>query len=281
MPELPEVDALVDFLRPRLIDDFVTRTDIAELSLLKTVDPSIDALAGLEITEVARRGKALIIGFDGLDLVCRFARMGWLTWHDTAPSGPIRMGRGPLGMRVRLASGAAVDLIEPGSKKNAAVSLVRDLSEVPALTSLGPDALSLTVDELAAALSESTSRIKTVLEDQRIISGLGNAYTDEILHAARLSPFATAKTVDSQTLHTAIHEVLDTARSRLIGLPPAGIKTAKKRGFSVHGRTGETCPVCGETIAEVSFADKSLQYCPRCQTGGKKLSDRRMDRLLR
>ncbi|AMT93021.1 DNA lyase [Brevibacterium linens] len=281
MPELPELDALVEFLRPRLIGDFVTRVDIAELSLLKTVDPSIDALAGLGITEVDRRGKALILGFDGLALVCRFARMGWLNWHDTAPSGPIKMGKGPLGMRVGLASRAAFDLVEPGSKKNAAVSLVRDLSEVPTIASLGPDALSITVDELTAALAESTSRIKTVLEDQRIIAGLGNAYTDEILHTAKLSPFATAKTVDPQRLHTAIHEVLDTARSTLIGLPPGKIKTAKKRGFSVHGRTGETCPVCGETIAEVSFADKSHQYCPGCQTGGKKLSDRRMDRLLK
>ncbi|SDT12101.1 formamidopyrimidine-DNA glycosylase [Brevibacterium siliguriense] len=281
MPELPEVDALVEFLRPRLIGEFVTRVDIAELSLLKTVDPNIDALAGLDITEVYRRGRVLIIGFDGLVLVCRFARMGWLTWHDTAPSGPTKMGKGPLGMRVTLALGAAFDLIEPGSKKNAAVSLVRDPSEVPALASLCHDALSITVDELAAALAESPSRIKTVLEDQRIIAGLGNAYTDEILHTAKLSPFATAKTVDPQNLHDAIHEVLNSARSTLVGLPPGKIKTAKKRGFSVHGRTGETCPVCGETIAEVSFADKSLQYCPGCQTGGKKLSDRRMDRLLK
>jgi formamidopyrimidine-DNA glycosylase len=281
MPELPEVDALAEFLRPHLAGDFVTRTDIAELSILKTVTPCLDALDGLEITEVARHGRALIIGFDGLDLVCCFARMGWLTWHATVPRSPVRMGKGPLGMRVTLASGAAVDLIEPGSKKNAAVSLVHDRSEVAAVAEAGPDALSITAGELAAALGESTSHIKTVLEDQRIISGLGNAYTDEILHAARLSPFATARTVDAKIVHTAIHQVTEAARTSLIGLPPGKIKAAKKRGFSVHGRTGETCPVCGETIAEVSFAEKSFQYCPQCQSGGRKLSDRRMDRLLR
>ena len=111
----------MEFLRPRLTGDFVTRADIAELSLLKTVEPDLEALAGLEITEVGRAGRMLIIGFDGLIRVCRFARMGWLNWHDAAPTSPIRMGRGPLGMRVSLASGAAFDLVEQGSKKNAAV----------------------------------------------------------------------------------------------------------------------------------------------------------------
>jgi len=281
MPELPEVDSLVEFLRPRLTGDFVTRADIAELSLLKTVEPDLEALAGLEITEVGRAGRMLIIGFDGLELVCRFARMGWLNWHDAAPTSPIRMGRGPLGMRASLASGAAFDLVEQGSKKNAAVSLVHDRSEVAAVAALGPDALSITVEELAAGLAESTSRIKTVIEDQRIIAGIGNAYSDEILHTAKLSPFATAKTVDADTLLDAIRAVLTTARQALSGLPPGKVKAAKKRGFSVHGRTGRACPVCGTTIAEVSFADRSLQYCPHCQTGGRKLSDRRMDRLLK
>ena len=184
-------------------------------------------------------------------------------------------------MRVSLASGAAFDLVEQGSKKNAAVSLVHDRSEVAAVAALGPDALSITADDLAAGLAGSTSRIKTVIEDQRIIAGIGNAYSDEILHTAKLSPFATAKTVDADTLFEAIRAVLTAARQSLSGLPPGKVKAAKKRGFSVHGRTGKSCPVCRTTIAEVSFAERSLQYCPHCQTGGKKLSDRRMDRLLK
>lgn len=281
MPELPEVDALVDFLRPRIAGDFVERADVAELSLLKTVDPPLDALAGLEITGVNRLGKALIIEFDGLHLVCRFARAGWLVWHESVPTSPVKMGKSPLGLRVRLASGAGFDLTEAGTKKNAAVSLVADLAEVPAVANAGDDALSIDVDTFAEALAGSRAHIKTVLEDQTIIAGIGNAFSDEILHTAQISPFAPAAGVDAQALLDAVREVLGNARSALDGLPPGKIKAAKKRGLRVHGRAGKTCPVCGSTIAEVSFAEKSLQYCPGCQTGGKRLSDRRMDRLLK
>lgn len=281
MPELPEVDALAHFLRPRIIGDFITRTDIGELSILKTVDPPLEAISGLEISGVSRVGKALIIEFDGLDLVCRFARAGWLIWHEVAPTGPVRMGKGPLGLRINLASGAGFDLSEAGTKKNASVALVQDRAEVPAIANAGPDALSIDAARFSAALAGSRARIKTVLEDLELISGIGNAYSDEILHTAQLSPFAPAAGVDAPALLDTVREVLGQARSALIDLPPAKVKAAKKRGLRVHGRAGQTCPVCASTIAEVSYADKSLQYCPGCQTGGKKLSDRRMDRLLK
>ena len=281
MPELPEDDALVTFLRPRIVGEFVTRTDIGELSILKTADPPLEALNGLEITGVSRVGKSLIVAFDGLELVCRFARAGWLVWHELVPTGPVRMGKGPLALRLHLASGAGFDISEAGTKKNAAASLVADRSEVPAIANAGPDALSIDAAEFTATLAGSTARIKTVLEDQSLISGIGNAYSDEILHTAQLSPFATANGVDAPSLLDTIREVLGHAREALIDLPPAKVKAAKKRGFRVHGRTGKTCPVCGSTIAEVSYSDKSLQYCPGCQTGGRKLSDRRMDRLLK
>ncbi|WP_413336521.1 DNA-formamidopyrimidine glycosylase family protein [Brevibacterium sp. GP-SGM9] len=281
MPELPEIDALVDFLRPRLTGDFIERALVGELSILKTVDPPLEAIAGLEITGLRRVGKALILEFEGLSLVCRFARMGWLTLHDEVPLTPVKMGKGPLGLRLRLASGAGVDIVEQGTKKNASVALVTDPTEVAAIAEAGPDALSIDVEEFTRVLKGSTSRIKTVLEDQRLISGIGNAYSDEILHAATLSPFAAANAVDAPALLEVVRHVLGDARAALIGLPPGKIKAAKKRGFAVHSRAGQVCPVCGSTIAEVSFAEKSLQYCPGCQTGGKKLSDRRMDRLLK
>lgn len=281
MPELPEVDALVNFLRPRIVGDFVTRTDIGELSILKTADPPLDALSGLEISGVSRVGKALIIEFDGLDLVCRFARAGWLVWHEQVPTGPVRMGKGPLALRIHLASGAGFDISEAGTKKNASVALVHDRAEAAAVAGAGPDALSLDGNPFAAVLADSSSRIKTVLEDQKLIAGIGNAYSDEILHTAKLSPFAPANGVDAEALLEVIREVLGAACEALNDLPPNKVKAAKKRGLRVHGRTGQTCPVCGSTIAEVSYADKSLQYCPGCQTGGKKLSDRRMDRLLK
>ncbi|MBM6591416.1 DNA-formamidopyrimidine glycosylase family protein [Brevibacterium sp. RIT 803] len=281
MPELPEVDALVHFMGPRIVGDFITRTDIGELSILKTADPPLEAISGLEISGVSRVGKALLIEFDGLDLVCRFARAGWLIWHEQVPTGPVRMGKGPLGLRIHLASGAGFDISEAGTKKNASVSLVDDRTEVPAIANAGPDALSIDDDQFAALLADSSSRIKTVLEEQQLIAGIGNAYSDEILHTAKLSPFTPANRVDAEALLEVIRGVLGAAREALNDLPPAKVKTVKKRGLRVHGRTGQTCPVCGSTIAEVSYADKSLQYCPGCQTGGKKLSDRRMDRLLK
>lgn len=281
MPELPEIDALADFLRPRLVGDFVECCLIGELSILKTADPPLESLAGLEVTGVTRIGKMLMIDFEGLHLVCRFARMGWLTWHDEVPKGPVKMGRGPLGLRVRLASGAGFDLTEAGTKKNASVALVPDPAQVPAVAGSGVDALTIGAEDFAAVLAASRSRTKNVLEDQSVIAGIGNAYSDEILHTAQISPFAPAAGVDAGALLVAVREVLTTARRSLLGLPPARIKAAKKRGLRVHGRTGQDCPVCGTTIAEVSFADRSLQYCPGCQTGGKKLSDRRMDRLLK
>jgi len=184
-------------------------------------------------------------------------------------------------MRVRLASGAGFDIREAGTKKNASVALVRDRSKVSAVANAGPDAWTIGRPELSQALSGTRARIKNALEDQRLLSGIGNAYSDEILHTARISPFATARSVDPEPLFVALRQVLGDARTALIGLTPEKIKPAKKRGLRVHGRAGSPCPVCGATIAEISYSEKSLQYCPGCQTGGKRLSDRRMDRLLK
>lgn len=281
MPELPEVDALVGFLRTRAVGERVERADLAELSLLKTYDPPLTALVGRTVDDVSRVGKALILTLGDLELVCRLARAGWLVWHDRVPATAVRMGRGPLGLRVSIASGAGFDLREAGTTKNASVALVHDRHEVPAVAQAGPDAGSIDAETFAAALGGTRARIKNALVDHRLLAGIGNAYSDEILHVARLSPFAPAHGVDPDHVLEAMRGVLGTAREALEGLPPAQIKAAKKRGLRVHGRAGEPCPVCGTTIAEVSYADTSLQYCPTCQTGGRRLSDRRMDRLLR
>ena len=159
-----------------------------------------------------------------------------------------------------------------------------DPQSVPGIAGLGPDALSLSVDRLAELLAHHSGRIKTVITDQSVIAGIGNAYSDEILHAARLSPFATAaKLTDAQlaALHHAMVSVLGDAVTRSVGQQAATLKGEKRSGMQVHGRTGLPCPVCGDTVREVSFADKSFQYCPGCQTGGKVLADRRMSRLLK
>ncbi|MFB1295009.1 zinc finger domain-containing protein [Mycobacterium sp. pW049] len=155
---------------------------------------------------------------------------------------------------------------------------------VPQIAALGPDALSLGIDALADVLKTQGGRIKTVITDQKVVAGIGNAYSDEILHVARLSPFATAnKLTEAQlaALHDAMITVLTDAVKRSVGQQAATLKGEKRSGLRVHARTGLPCPVCGDTVREVSFADKSFQYCATCQTGGKVLADRRMSRLLK
>ena len=155
---------------------------------------------------------------------------------------------------------------------------------MPGIAALGPDALTLDPDDLAAGARRADGRLKTVITDQKVIAGIGNAYSDEILHVAKLSPFATAgKLTDAQlaALHDAMITVLTDAVTRSVGQQAATLKGEKRSGLRVHARTGLPCPVCGDTVREVSFADKSFQYCPTCQTGGKVLADRRLSRLLK
>lgn len=289
MPELPEVEALAAFLREAVVGDVVAGVDVAAISVLKTFDPPITAVAGLTVTSVGRAGKYIDLDVDGLHLVIHLARGGWMRWRDGAgsPVKPARPGKGPLALRIRYASGASMDLTEAGTQKRMAVWLVPEPTAIPGVASLGPDPLSasFTTDVLSSILDDAgRAQVKGVLRDQGRIAGIGNAYSDEVLHAARLSPFAGSSGLDDQQragLHTAIVEVLNDAVLRSAGLPAGDLKDSKRAGMRVHGRTGQPCPVCGDTVREVSFADSSLQYCPTCQTGGKPLADRRMSRLLR
>jgi len=289
MPELPEVHALALFLADRVVGDVVAGVDVAAFSVLKTVDPPLSAVAGLSITRVARQGKFLDVDIDGLHLVIHLARAGWLRWRDGSgpPVRPARPGKGPLALRVRLASGASMDLTEAGTQKRLAVYLVRDPADVPGVAALGRDPLAadFTAAELDSILLDAGgAQLKGVLRDQKRVAGIGNAYSDEVLHAARLSPFKGSAKLDAaerQRLHTAIVDVLSDAVERSAGLPAGDLKDSKRAGMRVHGRAGQPCPVCGDTVHEVSFADSALQYCPTCQTGGQPLSDRRMSRLLR
>ncbi|WP_242910831.1 Fpg/Nei family DNA glycosylase [Actinomadura terrae] len=287
MPELPEVEALAGFLRERAVGHAVARVDVLAISALKTYDPPVTALGGLTITGVARHGKFLDLDVDGVHLVIHLARAGWLRWRDEFPARPVRPGgKNPLALRVHLDDGSGFDLTEAGTKKGLAVYAVRDPSQVPGVASLGPDPLNdaFTTEALAGILAGRRTQIKGLLRDQKIIAGIGNAYSDEVLHVARMSPFKMASALtedDVATLHEAIVTTLRDAVERSRGLEAQDLKGEKKTGLRVHGRTGQECPVCGDTIREVSFADSSLQYCPTCQTGGKPLADRRMSRLLK
>jgi formamidopyrimidine-DNA glycosylase len=287
MPELPEVESLAAFLREHATGHTVARADAASFSVLKTFDPPLTALTGQVITGTGRHGKFLDLATDqGLHLVMHLARAGWLRWRDDLPAAPPKPGKSPLAFRLRLDDGSGFDLTEQGTKKRLAVYLVRDPAEVPGVATLGPDPLAadFTVDTLAGLLAGRRTQIKGVLRDQHIIAGIGNAYSDEVLHAAKMSPFKIASSLtpdDVALLYDAIKTTVGDAVKRSAGLAAADLKGEKKSGLRVHARTGQECPVCGDTIREVSFADSSLQYCPTCQTGGKPLADRRMSRLLK
>jgi len=287
MPELPEVQALADYLSQHAVGKTVGRVDVAALSVLKTFDPPINALHGLTVTGADRWGKYLGMRAGELFLITHLSRAGWLRWSDKLSAAPLKPGKGPIALRVHLGlpgEGPGFDLTEAGTQKRLAAWIVDDPMQVPGIAALGPDALQLSVEDLGQLLAKNTGRIKSVLTDQKVIAGIGNAYSDEILHVAKLSPFATAgKLNEAQlaALHDAMSSVLSDAVSRSVGQRAATLKGEKRSGMRVHARTGLPCPVCGDTVREVSFADKSFQYCPTCQTGGKVLADRRMSRLLK
>ncbi len=289
MPELPEVEALAGFLGERLSGHPVEHVYPVSVTVLKTYDPPLTSLHGRTVTGVRRHGKFLdIVADGGTHLVVHLARAGWLRWSDRLPDAPPRPGRGPLALRLRLSepAGAGFDLTEAGTHKRLAVYCVRDPAEVSGIARLGPDPLdaAFTAAVLAGALAGEHRQIKGVLRDQSVIAGLGNAYSDEVLHAARMSPFKIAATLDEEAvgaLYEALRGTLRDAVERSRGLVAGELKAEKKIGLRVHGRTGQPCPVCGDVVREVSYRDSSLQYCPTCQTGGRPLADRRLSRLLK
>ncbi|MFB7797451.1 DNA-formamidopyrimidine glycosylase family protein [Isoptericola sp. NPDC056134] len=296
MPELPEVQALAEFLDARTSGHRVVAADVAAIAALKTFDPPVTALVGQEVRGVARNGKWLDLTAgpegDQVHLLFHLSRGGWVRWSDQAPTTPVRPRMGgssrgsALALRVRLDDGAGFDLTEAGTRKRLAVHVVRDPREVEQVATLGVDPLSddFTPEALAALMQERNQQVKGLLRDQRAIAGIGNAYSDEILHVAKVSPFKLTRSFTPQevaALHDAVATTLRDAVAASSGKPAKELKDAKRAGMRVHGRTGEACPVCGDVVREVSFADRSLQYCATCQTGGQVLADRRMSKLLK
>jgi formamidopyrimidine-DNA glycosylase len=294
VPELPEVEALAQHLRAHAVGRTVIRVDIASLSVLKTVAPPWTDLHGRPVVAAVRHGKYLDLvcgprteGAPPLHLVVHLARAGWLRWAEKLSAAPPKPGRGPLALRVHLGppgAGPGFDLTEAGTKKGLAVWIVADPDEVPGIAHLGPDALTVDRALLGELFAGRTERLKTALTSQSVLAGIGNAYSDEIAHLAKLSPYATAGKLDAgalDRLHAAMGTILGDAVARSVGQHAALLKGEKRSGLRVHNRTGLPCPVCGDLVREVSFADKSMQYCPTCQTGGKPLADRRLSRLLK
>lgn len=288
MPELPEIVALEQFLAEHAVGAVVGRVDVAALSVLKTFDPPVTALSGRDVTGVGHWGKHLGMDCDGLWLITHLSRGGWLRWIDEPGANPPKPGKGPLALRVHFFTpeGAtpAFDLTEAGTKKRLAVWITADPLSVPGIARLGPDALAVSEPEFAEILGGTSQRVKNALTDQTLMAGIGNAYSDEILHTAKISPFANSGTLNPRqaaALYSAMRATLSDAIQRSVGQDAARLKGEKRSGFRVHARTGLPCPVCGDTVREVSYADKSFQYCPTCQTSGKILADRRMSRLLK
>ena len=293
MPELPEVEALAQDLRGRLVGRAISRVDLAAFSALKTFDPPLHALHGTLVDDVTRHGKFLDIDASGVHLVIHLARAGWIRWRDEVPALPAKpSSKNPLAARIviddpDLEARPGLDVTEAGTRKGLAIYVVRDPQEVEGIARLGPDPLSddFTRDVLQQILErEGRKQLKGVLRMQSIVAGIGNAYSDEILHAARMSPFKPANSLDEaelQTLYDAVRTTLGDAVQRSSGLAASELKGEKKSNLAVHGRTGQACPVCGDVVREVSFADSSLQYCATCQTGGRPLADRRMSKLLK
>jgi formamidopyrimidine-DNA glycosylase len=297
MPELPEVEALADFLRERAVGRTIKRADVAAISAVKTFDPPISALTGAYVVDATRHGKFLDVvvaseaAGEVLHLITHLSRAGWLHWRESLPPAPPRPGgKGPIAFRLHLdpelpgGPVAGFDLTEAGTQKRLAVYLVRDPLEVPGVARLGPDALAVSRDELAQLLAGQRSQLKRAITDQTVLAGIGNAYSDEILHTAKLSPFKNAaKLTDDELgrLYEAMGSTLRDAVERSVGQKAATLKSEKRSGLQVHARTGLPCPVCGDTIREVSFADRSFQYCPTCQTEGRELADRRLSKLLK
>ena len=286
MPELPEVEALRGFLAERCVGKTVDLVQLHSLSALKTFDPPLEALVGRTMTSVERRGKFLCPEFQGIHLALHLSRSGWVRWREdirTLKPGP---KKGPLALRTRLDDGSGFDVTEAAKEKRLSIHVVTALGDVPGIAKLGPDPLaeSFGVAEMRQALASAGGQLKSALTDQSAIAGVGNAYSDEILHAARLSPFKAAAKLtaeECELLHRSLREILLDAVKRSMGMPAADLKSEKRAGMRVHGRAGEECAVCGDTVRSVNYSTSNFQYCPTCQTGGKILADRRLSRLLK
>ncbi|MGH9306021.1 MAG: Fpg/Nei family DNA glycosylase, partial [Acidimicrobiales bacterium] len=264
MPELPEVEALVRDLSALTSGQRVSSIQLGAIAALKTFDPGLADLEGQAIAGWRRRGKFVVWELESVAMVIHLGRAGWVRWHDRvpperakgapgkAPPAPSRpkLGRGPLALRVVLDHGGALDVTEMGHEKHLAIWILNDADQLPQLARLGPDPLDPAFDVagLAALARASTFNLKTFLTRQEVMAGVGNAYSDEALHAARLSPFKSAARLSDEELvrlHHALVGVLTDAVARSVGLSAGDLKSEKKRSMRVHGRTGQACPVCG------------------------------------
>lgn len=277
MPELPEIRALAERLRDAVGGGVLHRVDVLQFSALKTVVPRLDSLSGRTLADVSTRGKYLLLDLEGPRLLIHLSQGGRMDLEDPPKT---TKPRGAVG-RLRFDARPSVLIKEFGTQRKAGIWAVAAGDDGP-LAKLGPEADS---EEAATWLrsSDDSRRVHTILRDQRSLAGVGRGYSDDALHRAKLSPYASLAKLtagERDRLVASLHEILAEAtvaeRRRTGGLPP-------KLGdhFTVHNRYGTPCPVCGDDLRRVSYESHEVAYCPTCQTGGKILADRRLSRLLR
>src|SRR5579883_2064606 len=298
MPELPDVTIYVERMAARLVGHAIERVTIAKPFVLRTVDPPIEALVGRPVVDVRRLGKRIVLALDGdLYLIFHLMIAGRLRWRDTGLAAPTRKGKpGTTGTpavppRLVLASlaaaGGTLYFTEAGTTRRASLHLVQGTAALEAFDRGGLEILDADAAAFAARLRSENHTLKRALTDPRLFSGIGNAYSDEILHRARLSPLAlTHRLTDAEArrLFDAVGATLRdwTERHRReVGTGFPEKVTAFRPGMAVHGRFGQPCPDCGTAVRRIVYADNETNYCPRCQTNGKVLADRSLSRLLK
>ncbi|MFH8250423.1 DNA-formamidopyrimidine glycosylase family protein [Microbacterium sp. B2969] len=275
MPESPEVQALAEFLGDRLTGRRVDGVDLIEFRALKTRARPLTQLVGAEVVGASRVGKHVDLRLTGANLVVSLGRHGWMRWSDEAPAAPDPEAPPALAAFV-FDDGGVLEATDAGDWVSLGLSVVDDALEVPAIAKLGPDPAddAFTRADFDKAVAGRRKQIKAILQEQESLSGIGNAYSDEILHAAKVSPVAHAAALDDAALDRVFAQTLDVVRGAIAarrGIPIDQLKAAKTAAMRVHGRAGEPCPVCGDTIREFTFASTTAEYCPTCQTGGVEL----------
>lgn len=271
MPESPEVQILAEFLAERISGREIAGTDLVEFRALKTRDRPLTSIVGERVRGVRRCGKHLAVELSSGYLVISLGRHGWARWSDEHVDAPADAP--PALAVVTFDDSGEIAWTDAGDWVSLGVFVVDDPLDVPAVAGLGPDPAheSFTRAHFDAVTRGRRKQIKAVLQEQSSLAGIGNAYSDEILHAARTSPVALAAALDDDALDRVFDAMLLTVRGSIAarrGIPIAELKAAKVAAMRVHGRTGEPCPVCGDDVRDVRFAGTTAQYCPTCQTGG-------------
>ena len=283
MPELPDIALYLHALRPRVVGERLERLRIASPFLLRSADPPVDDLAGRAVTDVRRLGKRIVFALDDdYFVVLHLMIAGRLHWKPAGAPIPRRAGLAAFDF-----PNGTLLLTEAGTKHRASLYLVHGADALAAHDPGGLDVLTATLEQFRAALTRESHTLKRSLTDPRVFDGIGNAYSDEILHAARLSPLRLTSQVsaeESDRLFHAIRSTLQTWINRLQAETGDAFPekvTAFRSGMAVHGRFRQPCPVCGSPVQRIRYAANEVNYCPTCQTGGRLLADRALSRLLR